>query len=59
MRKINLSLVIASHKGRLKLPELINSVKKNNIWPKEIVICGTNKKDISLVKKKRFKIIKC
>ena len=57
MRKINLSLVIASHKGRLKLPELINSVKKNNIWPKEIVICGTNKKDISLVKKKDLKLL--
>ena len=36
MKKINVSLVIASHKGRTKLKELINSVKKNNIWPKEI-----------------------
>lgn len=57
MRKINVSLVIASHKGRLKLPQLINSVKKNNFWPKEIVICGTNKKDISLVKKKDLKLL--
>ena len=57
MRKINVSLVIASHKGRTKLKELINSVKKNNIWPKEIIICGTNKNDISLIEKKNLKLL--
>lgn len=57
MKKINISIVIATHKGRLKLPELINSIKKNKIWPKEIIICGTNKKDISLIKKKDLNIL--
>jgi len=54
-KKLNVSLVVASHKGREKLPKLINSVKNNNLHPKQIIICGTQKKDISLVKKKDLK----
>jgi glycosyltransferase involved in cell wall biosynthesis len=57
MRKIDISLVIPSHKGKFKLPALINSVKKNSIWPKQIIICGTNKNDISLIKKKDLELL--
>ena len=54
-KKLNVSLVIPSHKGKKKLPKLINSIKENTFLPKEIIICGTNKSDINLIDKKEIK----
>ena len=51
-KKLNVSLVVASHNGKKKLPKLLNSIKNNRLQPKEIIICGTNKNDISLIKKR-------
>ena len=56
-KKLNVSLVIASHKGKEKLPKLINSIKSNTFHPKEIIICGTNKNDINLIKKNDIKFL--
>lgn len=56
-KKLNVSLVIASHNGKKKLPKLINSIKNNTLYPKEIIICGTSKKDISLINKKELKLL--
>ena len=56
-KKLNVSLVVASHNGKKKLPKLLNSIKSNRLQPKEIIICGTNKVDISLIKKKDLKLL--
>ena len=56
-KKIPITLVCATHNGYKKLPNLINSIFKNNLYPDEIVICGTSVKDISLVDKKYLNII--
>ena len=54
-KKLNVSLVIPSHKGKKKLSKLINSIKENTFLPKEIIICGTNKSDINLINKEDIK----
>lgn len=62
MKKIlPITIVCPSHKGQKKLPKLINSIYKNSCWPKEIIICATNKLDfkhIDPIKVKRLNI-KC
>jgi hypothetical protein len=45
----DLTIVCATHNGINRIPLLINSIKKNVVSPKEIIICGTDKLDISLV----------
>lgn len=50
-KKIDISMVVATHKGVNRLPLLINSLKKNTYLPKEIIICGTSLGDIKLLKK--------
>ncbi len=54
-KKLNISLVVPSHKGKKKLPKLIDSIKQNTFLPKEIIICGTSKNDIKLINKKEIK----
>ena len=54
-KKLNVSLVVCWHKGKKKLPKLINSIKNNYFHPKEIIICGTNKNDISLIDRKKLR----
>lgn len=44
-----ISLVCASHRGKYKLPKLINSIKKLKHKPNEIIICVTDKNDISKI----------
>ena len=46
---MKISIVCASHKGRYKLPKLINSIYTNTIKIHEIVLCVTDKKDIILI----------
>ena len=41
----------ASHNGKNKIPNLIDSIKKNSLLPNEIIICGTSKKDLSKLDK--------
>ena len=53
-KKLPISVVCASHKGREKIPKLINSIFNNNYWPNEIIICGTNKRDFDFITKKKF-----
>lgn len=45
------SVVCASHNGKNKIPNLIDSIKKNSLLPNEIIICGTSKKDLSKLDK--------
>ncbi len=49
-KKINVSVVCATHKGASKLKNLILSIYNNKIWPKEIVICGTSNSDLKYIK---------
>ena len=56
-KKINISMVVATHKGINRLPLLISSLKKNTYLPKEIIICGTSSSDIKLLKKKDIKLL--
>lgn len=53
-KKLPISVVCASHKGRKKIPKLINSIFLNTHWPSEIIICGTNNQDFDLINKKKF-----
>ena len=55
MKNFYFSLVCATHNGKNKLPHLISSIKKNSLLPKEIIICGTNNEDLSLLNKKDIK----
>ncbi len=52
MKNFFFSVVCATHNGKNKLPHLIKSIKKNSLLPKEIIICGTNNNDLSLINKK-------
>ena len=54
-KKIDVSMVVATHKGINKLPLLVSSLKKNSILPKEIIICGTNLNDIKLLSRSDIK----
>lgn len=54
-KKLALSIVCATHKGREKIPDLIESIYQNTYWPKEIIICGTNRKDFDLINIKKYK----
>ena len=47
--KIQLSIVCASHRGKNKLPILINSIKENSYKAHEIIFCITDKLDTSLI----------
>ena len=49
-KKINVSVVCATHNGAAKLKNLILSIYKNKVWPKEIVICGTSNGDLKYIK---------
>ena len=46
---VPISIVCASHQGRLRLPILVRSIYASTWRPKEIVICGTNRSDIDLI----------
>lgn len=50
IKKINVSVICATHKGSSKLKNLIFSIFKNKVWPKEIVICGTSNSDLKYIK---------
>ena len=54
-KKINISVVCATHNGSKKIKNLINSIKDNYIYPKEIVICGTNALDLKYIPKNLIK----
>ena len=49
------SVVCATHNGKQKIPILINSIKKNSLLPKEIIICGTDKQDLTNLNKSDIK----
>ena len=65
------SVVCASHNGKNKIPNLIDSIKKNSLLPNEIIITGLAK-DLSkldkidikklnikfVLSKKKIKVIK-
>jgi hypothetical protein len=53
--KIDVSMVVATHKGVDRLPFLVESIKQNTFLPKEIIICGTSYGDIKYLKKKDIK----
>jgi len=48
-----LTIVCASHNGRDKLPNLIKSIERSSLKPKEIIICGTSINDLDNVTKKQ------
>ena len=54
-KRIDVSMVVATHKGINKLPLLVSSLKKNSMLPKEIIICGTSLNDIKLLRKNDIK----
>ena len=51
-KKINFSVVCATHKGAIKVNKLILSFYEGLMWPKEIIICGTTPIDLMHVDKK-------
>ena len=51
-KKLNISVVCATHNGRKKIKNLIYSIHKNYVYPNEIVICGTSKLDLRHVSRK-------
>ena len=57
-KKLALSIVCASHKGREKIPDLIESIYQNTYWPKEIIICGTSRNDFDLINIKKYRKLK-
>lgn len=54
-KKLNISVVCATHCGSKKLKNLINSISDNYVHPREIVICGTNKLDLMYIPKNKIK----
>ena len=56
-KKINISVVCATHKGSKKIKNLILSIYKNNVYPNEIIICGTNNLDLKHVPKTIIKYL--
>lgn len=58
MKKIiNISVVCATHKGSKKIKNLISSIYKNNVYPNEIIICGTNNLDLQYIPKNIIKYL--
>ena len=56
MKKIlPITIVCPTHNGQKKLPKLINSIYNNSFWPKEIIICGTDKLDFKLIDQAKIK----
>ena len=53
--EINLSVICATHQGKKKIKNLIYSIYKNHVRPKEIVVCGTSYLDMSLIDKNIIK----
>ena len=47
----NLTIVCASHNGANRIPLFLDSIQNNIKSPKEVIICGTHKSDISLLSK--------
>ena len=47
----DLTIVCASHNGGNRIPFFLDSIQKNIVNPKEIIICGTHESDISTVSK--------
>jgi len=45
----DLTIVCASHNGVNTIPLLLDSIQKNIVNPKEVIICGTHESDISSV----------
>ena len=45
----DLTIVCASHDGANRIPLFLDSIQKNTVIPKEIIICGTHESDISFV----------
>ena len=48
---MKISIVCASHKGRNRIPKLINSINENSFKPYEIILCVTDRNDIELISK--------
>jgi hypothetical protein len=45
----DLTIVCASHNGVNRIPLFLDSIQKNIVNPKEVIICGTHESDISSV----------
>ena len=54
-KKIDISVVCATHKGSKKIKNLILSINENYVLPREIVICGTDNLDLMYVSKELIK----
>ena len=50
-KRLNLSVVCATHNGSKKIKNLIFSVNNNYVLPKEIIICGTSISDLKYIPK--------
>ena len=53
-KKINLSIVCATHNRPVKLSKMVESFNNGKILPKELIICGTAYKDFNYVKGKKI-----
>ena len=47
----DLSMVIPTHKGSKKLPDLLKSIKESSLIPNQIIIVGTNRDDFEKLDK--------
>lgn len=54
-KKSNISVVCATHLGSKKIKNLILSIDQNYVYPREIIICGTNSLDLIHVPRKLMK----
>ena len=48
-KKLNISVVCATHNGQKKIKKIIMSIFNNFVWPSEIIICGTSNLDLIFV----------
>ena len=53
-KRLNVSVVCATHNGRKKIRNLISSINDNYVLPNEIIICGTDQLDLRLYFKKYY-----
>ena len=45
----DLTIVCASYNGAKRIPLFLDSIQRNSVRPKEVIICGTHESDISSV----------
>lgn len=55
LKTLPVSLICATYNRPKELKILINSIKKNLYWPKEVIIVGTRSSDFENIDKKNYK----